>query len=233
MNWTPYGGWPIHRDGATAPGGAGGGRVRRAAAVLFQAQTSGSSRSTHALTCGFPLFVALCNPLNYGLRACRRRLRSSWRACRTLKGAQTRTWPVSCPFARIAARSGGTSVDPWKADRVLSKLADVALCRSIQLLVPLARGDAAKDLEIVVLRPWGTEIRSCRMLRQGAVEPQARTLLAGPLRGSERRLDGGSSTRSKIWRSTLQRPTRWRCVARHRVWHPGPETATTLRPSRA
>jgi hypothetical protein len=30
---------------------------------------------------------------------------------------------------------------------VLPKLAYVALCRSIQLLVLLARGDAAKDLE--------------------------------------------------------------------------------------
>jgi putative transposase len=35
---------------------------------------------------------------------------------------------------------------------VLSKLAYLTLCRSIQLLVLLARGDAAKDLEILVLR---------------------------------------------------------------------------------
>jgi len=35
---------------------------------------------------------------------------------------------------------------------VLSKLAYLALCRSIQLLVLLARGDTAKDLEILVLR---------------------------------------------------------------------------------
>ena len=34
----------------------------------------------------------------------------------------------------------------------LSNLAYLALCRSIQLLVLLARGDAAKDLEILVLR---------------------------------------------------------------------------------
>jgi hypothetical protein len=34
---------------------------------------------------------------------------------------------------------------------VLSKLAYQTLCRSIQLLVLLARGDAAKDLEILVL----------------------------------------------------------------------------------
>ena len=35
---------------------------------------------------------------------------------------------------------------------MLSKLAYVALCRSIQLLVLLARGDATKDLELLVLR---------------------------------------------------------------------------------
>ena len=35
---------------------------------------------------------------------------------------------------------------------MLSKLAYLTLCRSIQLLALLARGDAAKDLEILVLR---------------------------------------------------------------------------------
>jgi hypothetical protein len=35
---------------------------------------------------------------------------------------------------------------------MLSKLAYLTLCRSIQLLVLLARGDAAKDMEILVLR---------------------------------------------------------------------------------
>ena len=35
---------------------------------------------------------------------------------------------------------------------MLSKLAYLALCRSIQLLVLLARGDTRKDLEILVLR---------------------------------------------------------------------------------
>jgi hypothetical protein len=40
-----------------------------------------------------------------------------------------------------------------EARRVLSKLAYLTLCRSIQLLVLLARDDAAKDLEILVLRP--------------------------------------------------------------------------------
>ena len=35
---------------------------------------------------------------------------------------------------------------------MLSKLAYLTLCRSIQLLVLLARGDAAKDMELLVLR---------------------------------------------------------------------------------
>jgi putative transposase len=35
---------------------------------------------------------------------------------------------------------------------VLPGLADLALCRSIQLLALPARGDAAKDLELLVLR---------------------------------------------------------------------------------
>jgi hypothetical protein len=39
-----------------------------------------------------------------------------------------------------------------EAIRVLSRLAYLTLCRSIQLLALLARGDAAKDLELLVLR---------------------------------------------------------------------------------
>jgi putative transposase len=35
---------------------------------------------------------------------------------------------------------------------MLSRLAYLTLCHSIQLLALLARGDAAKDLEILVLR---------------------------------------------------------------------------------
>jgi putative transposase len=42
---------------------------------------------------------------------------------------------------------------------VLSKLAYLTLCRSIQLLVLLARGEAAKDLEILVLRHQLTVLR--------------------------------------------------------------------------
>jgi hypothetical protein len=42
---------------------------------------------------------------------------------------------------------------------VLSKLAYLAVCRSMQALVLLARGDAAKDLEILVLRHQLTVLR--------------------------------------------------------------------------
>jgi len=42
---------------------------------------------------------------------------------------------------------------------MLSKLAYLTLCRSIQLLVLLARGEAAKDLEILVLRHQLTVLR--------------------------------------------------------------------------
>jgi hypothetical protein len=42
---------------------------------------------------------------------------------------------------------------------VLSKLAYLALCRSVRLLVLPVRGDAAKDLEILVLRHQLTVLR--------------------------------------------------------------------------
>ena len=43
---------------------------------------------------------------------------------------------------------------------MLPRLAYLTLCRSIQLLALLAGGDAAKDLEILVLRLWVRESRS-------------------------------------------------------------------------
>ena len=42
---------------------------------------------------------------------------------------------------------------------MLSKLAYLTLCRSIQVLMLLARDDAAKDLEILVLRHQLTVLR--------------------------------------------------------------------------
>jgi putative transposase len=59
---------------------------------------------------------------------------------------------------------------------VLSKLAYLTLCRSIQLLALLARGDAAKDLEILVLRHQLAVVR--RQTSRPKLEPADRALLA-------------------------------------------------------
>ena len=60
---------------------------------------------------------------------------------------------------------------------MLSKVAYLTLCRSIQLLVLLARGEAAKDLEILVLRHQLTVLR--RQVPVGCRNPD----LGGCLRG--------------------------------------------------
>jgi putative transposase len=59
---------------------------------------------------------------------------------------------------------------------MLSKLAYLTLCRSIQALALLARGDAAKDLEILVLRHQLTVLR--RHVARPRLEPTDRALLA-------------------------------------------------------
>ena len=59
---------------------------------------------------------------------------------------------------------------------MLSKLAYLTLCRSIQALVLLARGDAAKDLEILVLRHQLAVLR--RQTSRPKLEPADRALLA-------------------------------------------------------
>jgi putative transposase len=59
---------------------------------------------------------------------------------------------------------------------VLLKLAYLALCRSVQLLTLLARGDAAKDLEILVLRHQLAVLR--RQIPRPRLEPADRALLA-------------------------------------------------------
>jgi putative transposase len=59
---------------------------------------------------------------------------------------------------------------------VLPRLAYLTLCRSIQLLVLLARGSAAKDLEILVLRHQLTVLR--RQVARPRLEPADRVLLA-------------------------------------------------------
>jgi putative transposase len=59
---------------------------------------------------------------------------------------------------------------------MLSKLAYLTLCRSIQLLVLLARGNAAKDLELMVLRHQLGVLR--RQVPRPKLEPTDRALLA-------------------------------------------------------
>jgi putative transposase len=67
---------------------------------------------------------------------------------------------------------------------VLSKLAYLAVCRSIQLLVRLARGDAAKDLEILVLRHQLSVLR--RQTPRPRLQPADRALLAAVSRALPR-----------------------------------------------
>jgi putative transposase len=67
---------------------------------------------------------------------------------------------------------------------VLPRLAYLTLCRSIQLLVLLARGDAAKDLEILVLRHQLAVLR--RQVPRPKLEPADRALLAAVSRALPR-----------------------------------------------
>ena len=59
---------------------------------------------------------------------------------------------------------------------MLSKIAYLTLCRSIQLLALLARGDVAKDMEILVLRHQLTVLR--RQVPRPKLQPADRALLA-------------------------------------------------------
>jgi putative transposase len=59
---------------------------------------------------------------------------------------------------------------------VLSKLAYLTVCRPVQLLVLLARDQAAKDLELLVLRHQLTVLR--RQLPRPKLEPADRAPLA-------------------------------------------------------
>jgi putative transposase len=63
-----------------------------------------------------------------------------------------------------------------KVTLMLSKLASLTLCRSIQVLALLGRGDASKDLEILVLRHQLTALR--RHTPCPRLEPADRALLA-------------------------------------------------------
>jgi putative transposase len=67
---------------------------------------------------------------------------------------------------------------------MLSKPVYLTLCRSLQLLVLLARGDAAKDLEILVLRHQLAVLR--RQVPRPRLEPADRALLAAVSRALPR-----------------------------------------------
>jgi putative transposase len=67
---------------------------------------------------------------------------------------------------------------------VLLKLAYLTRCRCIQLMVLLARGEAAKDLEILVLRHQLTVLR--RQVPRPRLEPADRALLAAVSRALPR-----------------------------------------------
>ena len=67
---------------------------------------------------------------------------------------------------------------------MLSKLAYLMLCRSIRLLALLARGDADKDLEILVLHHQLTVLR--RHVPHPTLEPTDRALLAAVSRARPR-----------------------------------------------
>jgi hypothetical protein len=71
-----------------------------------------------------------------------------------------------------------------EATWVLSKLVYLTLCCSIQLLAMLARGDAAKDLEILVLRHQLGVLR--RQIPRPRLEPTDRALLAAVSRALPR-----------------------------------------------
>jgi hypothetical protein len=99
---------------------------------------------------------------------------------------------------------------------VLSKFAYLTLCRSIQLLVLLARGDAAKDLEILVLRHQLTVLR--RQTPRPRFEPADRAVLAA----ISRALPGPAG------RASSSSPRR--CWAGTGGWSPAPGPTRTAEP---
>ena len=76
----------------------------------------------------------------------------------------------------LARVSYGPSSAPTEGHLVLPRLAYLTLCRSVQLLVLLARGGAAKDLEILVLRHQLTVLR--RQTPRPRLQPADRAMLA-------------------------------------------------------
>jgi hypothetical protein len=91
-------------------------------------------------------------------------------------GAQTPIGPLSWRFTRPCRGSVTPPLTVSEATWMPSKHASLTRCRSIQLLVLQARGDAAKDLEILVLRHQLTVLR--RQVARPRLQPTDRALLA-------------------------------------------------------
>src|SRR4029453_11164895 len=83
---------------------------------------------------------------------------------------------MSGQFASTARYGDTLAALAGEATLMLSKLAYLTLWRSIQLLVLLARGDAAKDMEILVLRHQLEVLR--RQTPRPKLESADRALLA-------------------------------------------------------
>jgi putative transposase len=81
---------------------------------------------------------------------------------------------MSWGVASTSACYRGAPLPIAEATPVLPR-AYLTLCRSIQLLAQLARGDAAKDLEILVLRH---QLAVLRQTPRPTLEPADRALLA-------------------------------------------------------
>jgi hypothetical protein len=79
-----------------------------------------------------------------------------------------------------------------EASGMLSKLAYLTLCRSIQALVLLARGDAAKDLKLLVLRHQLTVLRR----QVSLLVAEDRSAKQCPRPGAARRVVRGASRRT-------------------------------------
>jgi putative transposase len=100
---------------------------------------------------------------------------------------------------------------------VLSKLAYLTLCRSIRLPVLLARGDAAKVLEILVLRHQLTVLH--RQVSRPKLEPADRALLTAVSRVLPRPAGPASSSSPR------------RCCVGTGDWSPAPGPTRTTRPA--
>jgi hypothetical protein len=100
--------------------------------------------------------------------------------------AAPRCYPVGCRYSdraldlgrsyRLRLATVAPLQPPPEATPVLPRLAYLTLCRSTQLLALLARGDAAKELEILVLRHQLAVLR--RQTPRPKLQPADRALLA-------------------------------------------------------